>query len=346
MKLSIRSTSFLIASFAVLLFQSCEKPEPLYPAPVASKGLQIQSFAMGENYENQLFFHFSSQTLSSSPHGIWHIGFSSFGAKPHIIINGGINSYFSVSYFSTAKFNSVSSKDDIKFAHWRYDDPSGSLDSLAFGTCYSEQLPSGEYTVKGGIFVMDLGATLADSIRYVKIKLNSILGGSYNFEWGYLSDAQPRKQVKLKIDPDYNYTYYHFHQDAVVNNEPVTSKNWDIVFTTYKDAVPDNQGTIYPYVIRGVMINPRNVEVAELNGIPFNNITAATAETVKFTKTIDEIGYNWKSYDQAAERYTIVPNKNFLIKTANGNIFKMRFLDFYNDQGIKGFPKLAWELLK
>ncbi len=342
----VRNFTWVIALFIVLSFQACEKPEALYPAPVASKGLQIKSFAMGENYENQLFFNFGSQLLSSSAHGSWHIGFSSFGEKPHIIINGGLNAYVTVTHFSTTNFASINNKDHIKSAIWRFDDPSGSPDSLAFGPCYSEQLPSGEYSVKSGLFVMDLGSNIPDSIRYVKIVLKSILGGAYHFQWGYLSDAAPRKLVQVKINPDYNYSYYNFHQDAIVLNEPVPSKDWDIVFTTYKDAVPDNQGVIYPYVIRGVLINPRNVTVAEVNGVNFNDISLAMAEQTPFTKILDEIGYDWKSYDQTAERYTIVPNKNYLIKNADGNIFKLRFLDFYNDQGIKGFPKLAWELLK
>jgi len=342
----IRNFTWFIALCIVLLFQACEKPEALYPAPVASKGLQIKSFAMGENYENQLFFNFANQQMSSSAHGSWHLGFSSFGEKPHIIINGGLNAYVTVAHFSTSDFASITTKDHIKSANWRFDDPSGSLDSLAFGPCYSEQLPSGEYSVKSGLCSMDLGSTIHDSIRYVKIKLNSILGGAYHFQWGYLHESAPRKSVQVKIDPDYNYSYYNFHQDAVVMNEPVKSKEWDIVFTTYKDAVPDNLGVIYPYVIRGVLVNPRNVEVAEINGVNFNDISISHAENTLFTKVIDEIGYDWKSYDQTAERYTIVPNKNYLIKNADGNIFKLRFLDFYNDQGIKGFPKLAWELLK
>ncbi len=341
----MRSVFWGLILWTVAVFQACEKPEPLYTAPVASKGLQIQSFAMGENYENQLFFKFSTQQLNSSAHGNWHLGFSSFGQKPHIIVNGGINAYFSVAHFSTNDFKSIATKNDLAGAQWKYDDPSGSLDSLAFGTCYSEQLPSGEYSVKSGIFVVDLGANSADSIRYVKVKLNTIVGGAYNFQWGYLHDASPRKSVQVKINTDFNYAYYNFHTESIVQNEPVISKNWDIVFTTYKDAVPDDKGVIYPYVIRGVMINPRYVEVAEINHISFNEINRVDAEKTQFTKVIDEIGYDWKSYDQAAERYTIVPKKNYLIKTADGNIFKMRFLDFYNDQGIKGFPKLAWELI-
>ena len=63
------------------------------------------------------------------------------------------------------------------------------------------------------------------------------------------------------------------------------------------------------------------------------------------TKKQNEIGYDWKQYDQSSDQYTMVPKRVYLLKT-NGLIFKMKFVDFYNDQGKKGYPKLAWELLK
>jgi hypothetical protein len=88
------------------------------------------------------------------------------------------------------------------------------------------------------------------------------------------------------------------------------------------------------------------IEVAQVNGMDFQQIDLAYAEQVKFTSVLDEIGYDWKAYDQNASRYAIVPKQNYLLRTKDGHIFKMRFLDFYNDQGVKGFPKMAWELLK
>jgi hypothetical protein len=68
--------------------------------------------------------------------------------------------------------------------------------------------------------------------------------------------------------------------------------------------------------------------------------------SLNFSRKLNEIGYDWKAYDQDANQYTIVPNKYFVIRDVTGNYFKIKFVSFYNDQGIKGFPKMAWEYLK
>ncbi len=162
---------------------------------------------------------------------------------------------------------------------------------------------------------------------------------------GYIFDSITQR-VTLKTNESRNYVYYSFGKQREVENEPVDNKNWDVVFTTYKDAIPDINGVIYPYIIRGVLINTKKVEVAEVSDvIPFNDLTYADAIQNTYSKTLNEIGYDWKEYDQDASKYTIVPNKYYLLRTDKENYFKLRFVDFYDDQGRKGFPKMAWELL-
>ena len=39
-------------------------------------------------------------------------------------------------------------------------------------------------------------------------------------------------------------------------------------------------------------------------------------------------------------------NKIYIFKDTKDNYFKMKFVDFYDDNGKKGYPKMAWELLK
>jgi hypothetical protein len=87
------------------------------------------------------------------------------------------------------------------------------------------------------------------------------------------------------------------------------------------------------------------VEVAQLDKVSFDAIDKVYAKSVTFSRKQDEIGYDWKEYDQTAERYTMVPNRVYLLKTADA-LIKMKFVDFYNDQGIKGYPKMAWEILQ
>jgi hypothetical protein len=38
-------------------------------------------------------------------------------------------------------------------------------------------------------------------------------------------------------------------------------------------------------------------------------------------------------------------NKIFVVKTADGYFYKIRFLDFYDENGAKGVPKMAYQRL-
>jgi hypothetical protein len=180
----------------------------------------------------------------------------------------------------------------------------------------------------------------------VQLKFNGCKPGqSYDFEYKNLEPNGFLRKQTITVNRDKNFMYYQFLEHRTVDNEPFNNDQWDILFTTYKESVPDANGVPYPYVIRGVLINSKKVSVAQLDKVDFNTIDKAYASAVLYGKKQDEIGYDWKQYDQTAERYTMVPNRVYLIKTTDA-IIKMKFVDFYNDQGVKGYPKMAWEILQ
>ena len=59
----------------VISLAGCEKEEPLYTAPEVPIGTQSTSFFMGENYENQLWFEFSTQKQLPIPLDCGILGF-------------------------------------------------------------------------------------------------------------------------------------------------------------------------------------------------------------------------------------------------------------------------------
>jgi len=333
----------LLGLIATAFFTACEKPEKLYPQPKTSVGLQSQIFAMGENYANQLWFDFATQKTESNAFGLWHLGFSCDATTPRLCINGGISASFGVARFSATSVGQITTV-SLKRALWHFDNPNGDPDSSAFLNAFWRDGSTWRCTPY--TYVIDLGDKIIDSIRYVQLQLIDYKPGiSYTIAYGLLNQKTLDRTETIAINPNKNFVYYHFNSHSVVENEPMDWPNWDIVFTTYKETVPDANGVLYPYVIRGVLINPKKVSVAQLNNIPFDAVNLTTAQSVSFSKKQDEIGYDWKQYDQTAERYTMVPNRVYLIKTTDA-IIKMKFVDFYNDQGIKGHPKMAWEILK
>ena len=47
-------------------------------------------------------------------------------------------------------------------------------------------------------------------------------------------------------------------------------------------------------------------------------------------------GFDWKKFD--GSNYSITPNLTFIIETSSNRYFKLRFTDFYNSSGVKGYP--------
>ena len=328
---------------ATAFFTACEKPEKLYPQPKTSLGVQSQIFAMGENYANQLWFDFATQKTETNAFGIWHMGFSCDPSQPRVSINGGISASFGVARFAGSSFGKITA-DSIKKVQWHFDNPNGDPDSSAFPLAFVKN--GTQWEVNDYTYVIDLGDKIKDSTRYVQLKFNGCKPGqSYDFEYKNLEPNGFLRKQTITVNRDKNFVYYQFLAHRIVDNEPFNNDQWDILFTTYKESVPDANGVPYPYVIRGVLINPKKVLVAQLDKVDFNTIDKAYASAVVDGKKQDEIGYDWKQYDQTAERYTMVPNRVYLIKTTDA-IIKMKFVDFYNDQGVKGYPKMAWEILQ
>lgn len=340
------SNIYWIGLIIVLMcLASCEKDEPLYIAPEVPVGTQSATFAMGENYENQLWFEFATQKTASNPFGLWDIGFS-LSEQNSIVLNCGKHSGFSATYIENADFKDIRQIDINRYT-WTFDNPNGHPDSLSFSGCW-ESYQMGKAKPKSRIYIINRGADSLGNKKFIKLRMLGREGSSYHFQWGLLTDTVPQNDVFINVKNEYNYAYYNFSSEKEVYNEPFNRDNWDMVITTYKQTVTEETlGTTMPYILRGVLTNPNKVKVLELNNvIDFNLIDLNYAKSLVLSNYLNEIGYDWKTWSLTANKYTVNQKKIFIILDAKGNYFKMRFVDFYNDKGEKGFPKIAWELLK
>lgn len=336
----------ILLSVFVLTFSACEKAEKLRELPPVPAGIQTQIFGMGENYENQIWFEFSTQKTEINRHDNWDIAFSN-DERHLVLVNGGKNANFGVATFPGADFNSFTTI-DYKNNRWDFDNPSGETDSLVFKNWCTKTGP-GQYTGNNVLYVFDLGDDTMGLKRYIKFKLLSRDNGVYHINWSYMQDTIPVHDEYLRANESNNYLYYNFSLQKEVYNEMMDKGKWDLVFTTYKQWIPDpDHGNIpYPYVLRGVQTNPNNVKVAEVSGMRnFEDIDLDFALSAKYSNDYDEIGYDWKVWNLTANKYTVNQNKIYIVLDSKGNYYKMKFVDFYDDQGRKGYPKMAWELLK
>lgn len=222
-------------------------------------------------------------------------------------------------------------------SQWRWDNPNQHPDSSAIG-CWKDTA----FGHRKRIFIIDLGPTAAP-MRFAKLQLLSVNDSAYTFRFGDVS-AKDAPITTLKKDKNCNYTYFNAQIADIVAYEPIAT-DWDIQFTRYR-YVYYNMNPITPYQVNGVLSNTTVTQVAETTNIKFEDIDASLATSLTYSNAADVIGFDWKYYDlNGSGKYTVNSKKTFLIKHSSGTIYKLKFIDFYDDQGRKGVPKFVYQRL-
>jgi hypothetical protein len=316
--------TFFLFSLAAL-FVACEKNE--IPVPKHTTSANVKQVAMGGDYANQLFFSLDQQAIiSQNNRAIWDLGFESGADGWHIVLNGA-KLMAAGKTTETALVNVHESSGTV----WNWDRPSGDYDSTAIGDWRNDQQ----------VFIIDRGISTTGAILgMVKIIFHASDADSYDIEWADLQTATSVFQTIPK-DGNCNFTFFSFNNGGqTVTIEPAKTA-WDLCFTSYTHVFDSHT----PYLVTGVTANRSGVELAEYNGKPFAEIGYSDCLSTTFSDHINVIGYSWKTFDFDLSLYTVNSNRTFLVKTHENRYFKLRFLDFYDGNGVKGTPSFELQEL-
>jgi len=138
------------------------------------------------------------------------------------------------------------------------------------------------------------------------------------------------------------------------------SGDWELMMGQYMSELPYQEGgaTKYQkYGVVGMLINTnKDIEVSNIKDNKFDSITLEEAKNATFKDDIDAIGHDWKNLDFATFTYKIVTDNYYLVKLSNGDIYKLKFEDFYGENPgdnpketkdvLKGHIKFQFQLLK
>ncbi|MBU6324373.1 MAG: HmuY family protein [Bacteroidetes bacterium] len=328
--------SLVYAAIAATVFTSCEPEEPLYPAPKQIQGLQTLTLDMGEDRNRDVFVNLSNVAYSSADGSLWDLGFSCVSGRWDIIINNGNDAW--IYRGDTGSINRVFK---VPSTGWRYDNPTGTPDSSALGSWS----PDGSKSY-GYCYIMDRGLNQAAADRYVKFKLGRVENGDYVLSYGRLADTVT-KPARIGRMPGKNYAYFSFLRGDTIHAEPLNQDAWDLVFRKYKtNIIETGTGIPYDYVAVGCLLNPYNTLAVEVPAnTPFESVNLGLAQSLTLSARRDAIGYDWKLFDRLSGKYTVNYKRVYVIRTAGNQWFKLRFTDYYNDLGQRGYPKFEFERL-
>jgi hypothetical protein len=312
----------IIAFLSAALFTNCHKEEiPIQPY---DRGDMINGEVdLGNAYVNRLFFNLANSSIEGSiEKEDWDIAFST--EENHVILNDGrLMSAWKSPFTDLAAANDSSGYEqgkEVEVAAELLEDPA--IDDLE------------------GIYLLDLGFTgFGLPIGMVWLEFKEVNQGAYVIAFKRYGDSAIEEAIISRESPG-GYTYFSFAENAVVTSPP--SSSWDIIFTKYTHQFEEPP---MAYLVTGVILNLNRTVAAEYSEKPFEDISAADTSMVEWSNRPDLIGYDWKTYSFDTGTYVVATDRTWLIRTTEGFYFKLRFTDFYDEEGNVGVPNFEYRLL-
>lgn len=209
---------------------------------------------------------------------------------------------------------------------------------------WPDSTATGDWTIHNNTFLMAKYAT-GKFTDYRHLQFMSSTDSTFIFR--YISDSETDTVIMIK-DQETNFSYYSFDEKRQVFPEP-DKNTYDLVFTSYYD-MPTLFGQTMPYKVGGVLLNASNTRAVldTLHG--FDEISNEIIPMLDFSDRRDIPGYNWKDVTVditggGSASYTVKSNYNYIILTAQGNYFRLRFLSYTLD-GRSGYPRFEFSILQ
>lgn len=328
----------ILLLFSTLLLNSCFKEDEMLPAPPRGD-VRTDTIAMGETYKYQVWFTLDSgSVVGYNVRNVSDIGFECSTDGWNIILN--TSDFARVVDMGTIPFGEPCDTAGLK---WRFDKSDGDPDSIAIGQWFT--VHNGDTLSNNHVYLIDRGLDdLGNHLGIKQIIFDSLSNSTYHFRFTNWQGGSILNGSVAK-DPSVNYLYFSLGNEGSIQPIEPPKEQWDLQFTQYTTLLFTDLGEAYPYLVTGVLINRSGVVVATDTLTNFQAIDLEKARQYTYSSAMDAIGYDWKYYNFDAGVYTILNNRNYIIRDHQGYYFKLRFIGFYNQNGEKGYPVIEYQRL-
>jgi hypothetical protein len=282
----------------------------------------IDTVSIGAGYANQKWYSLQNDEQGFAPKNNWDIAFDPSGFGTSIHINSVIGTMLWT--YPSADTTGWATVDTTGINTWK---PKYNSDtSWVIGAFDKGAITSNANDVGWGIYNSITHIITGDSLfviklsngAYKKLWIINCTGTGYNFKYADLNGSNLQtKFISKSAYANKIFGYYSLQTNTALDREPVTTANWDLLFTQYTAFVPT------PYTVGGILSN-KGVKVAQVdnvsNPVTFNNWFGQTYKTA-----INEIGYDWKAFTSS---WLIAQDTVYFVKSKTGDYWKMRFTGF------------------
>ncbi|MEZ5012127.1 MAG: HmuY family protein [Bacteroidales bacterium] len=283
-------------------------------------------------YEFQTYYRLEDETIvSHNGFEEWDLGFESAENGFAVILNS--SRYMHAGYAGTTDFDAVisNSADTMIF-----DDSSGDLRKCALSGWVDATDPLNP-VFSGNVYIIDRGVNESgESLGLLKLLVEKLEDETFYIRFSNLDGTNDHSCQVVK-DHTLNFTLFSFDDGGKTVPIQPPESDWDLCFTRYSTVIEDNYGVPTPYIVRGVFINnPAGVMAAVDTVNPYYDINLSTIQGYTFSSRQDVIGYEWKEYRD--ESYTLIDKISYVIRDSKGGYYKIRFTDYFNEAGQRGYP--------
>ena len=307
----------------------------------------------GPNEPNQVYVDLSSNKETVVRRDIWDLGFYG-GEEFRVAINGSL--YMAVSPLLSTDINSVNSLSVAALqplvavgtfdpGNEAYvDGISGNILETAISEITVDDSNNPVYLVNLGVEIGTVQpntgsvAIAGQSRGWKKIRILRD-GNGYILRYADL-DATSYNEISISKDADFNFTFFSFKTNRIVNVEP-QKLQWDIAFTVFTNSIT-GAGS---YGFSDFCLHNRKGGASSYslvdNNITYENFTTTNINDSLLQESQIVIGSSWRNvFDGTANS-----NIYYVLKDANNNYFKIRFLDLVNESGERGYPRFEYTLI-
>lgn len=320
-------------------FKEDERVIPIPPGDVSEVVIE-----MLPDYSIQTYFDLTNgEVISTNLKDSWDLGLTCKEGDYTLILNTA--RFIKVAHTGSDNFDVTYTTEGFE---WKFDESTGNPSGNAIGKWWDSTV-SGPVS-KGEVLLVDRGID-AEGLPAGYLKMQPLINssnGEVSVRIANLNGSDERTFSFTKV-AGLRYVAMSFEggQNAV-QPEPLLAE-WDLLFTQYTTLLFTDVGDPYPYLVTGVLINDSLVSVVMDSVTPFENVTRESAESLILSDRQDVIGYDWKQVNgdvtSGNVTYTAIPEMVYIIKNTDGFFFKLRFIDFYNNLGQKGYPTFEYQKL-
>lgn len=339
----------LATLLGMVLVTSCLKEdEPV--AKVIER--QVVQIPMGNSYAKQYFYSLSDNVvIEGSQRDSWDLAFESTPKGYRVFLNSA--KLMSAYAIDASALNSIV---DYNAAAARYDAASGDPDATAIGNWGQPNNNNVLEVINSAnkAHVIDRGRDVSGGrFGQVKVVFKNLVDNTYTLAFGNLDDSTLDTFSITKAEGQ-NFVYMSFDEGGKEVFAEPQNNLWDLVFTMYTNVfvtdpgggIPFSDGDTIPYLVNGVLLNGNGIEAAQLVTTAFDSVDVGQVANLSFSTNWDAIGWDWKSFQLSNEGYVTDTTKVYIVKDRNNDLFKLRFIDFYDETGERGYPTFEVELIQ